>query len=1181
MKKFLLVTFIVFGLFVVKSVSAEQAFADQTISVVLDNRSGGINVDVTLTFSGQVGSNISPAQITQTANKYVAGGTTGFTTVSTVDIGTQAHAPYNLVWTNVCGDSGTLSTSTADTSGNYTFSPSPDVHCKSTNSAVTITATSCPLNAGVNTGHADWSVSNAPNANIANFKVYRALAPANADSDTNPLSLDFIAGQSPYGADFGSLANGTWNVKVIAYPPNYSPNGDNGVSSFDGTFTCGAGVSNPANLNTSVGCSGGQNRIDFSWSGAMPGNFDYVVQTNQTTDPGPGGTWADSATPNPPTNTYVSTVNVFTAASGTYWWRVKATPSPQTVPATYYYSSSKSFITPASCATSYSVPVINRAITCAPPSVPNNWDMQTYAWAGGVNANSIAFQWIRAYPDTQIWVNEEYIEYSMNSDFSSGVTSVPAYMTPAPADGHAAKTITDLNFADGTSYYWRVKTKINSGQWIFSESRRFVAPTNCANASSFRLDPVGTFTYCNGTQSMIHFAWMDTTFDHYQPLFYAHYSVQKVGSEIDIGGSYGLSADVYNIAGTNSYRVRYLANPGGGMQYYYSDTIAVTYFDCSSAIVPGAPANLKIVSTSCIGLNPSVLFQFKDVSSNETSFSLEVSTEQFESDSSTLGTYNSWGRKTIASSPSVPAPPNSEMQQTNRTINFTWKDAATVGPSTNESVTTLSGALDSLDANPQEPGSTYDKIPMDGTVYFWRVKAVDAYGGSVYIYPDGGLGTPQAAGAIFFVPPCKPRYNLDISFVSIKDSSGMPTTHFVSGTDATVTVKVANVSVNTGGIPIATSPATEFYFYPHGEAGPPAMPECTSTTGLVSNPVPQDGSGAGQDHMVIELPPGSSQTITFNFNVGAIPGVPIAMAYIVPNCAAGGGGEVEYDWSNNKTPNGQSYTVDANTFFSSTGGDVGAFKQLSVGVNSTNPNRCILACTAYWQSDYLVAGRNIDNLVYGKTSPQWRLNGYSSQLPTPSGGVYSYLESKFGNKATVDICDGNGRVAGGAGNYTFAATPAYYYCGGSGNRTISAINFTGTGVIFIDGNLEIKGNVTASGAANGVVFVVSGDIAVSSSSPVVNSIDGIYIAGNGFYDTNLNGSSAVVTSAGDALTVNGAVYADGTFDKAKAFNLARSFDTVDSNNEFPSDIFNFEPKYLVILNDLLATGDVGWKEVSP
>ncbi len=141
----------------------------------------------------------------------------------------------------------------------------------------------------------------------------------------------------------------------------------------------------------------------------------------------------------------------------------------------------------------------------------------------------------------------------------------------------------------------------------------------------------------------------------------------------------------------------------------------------------------------------------------------------------------------------------------------------------------------------------------------------------------------------------------------------------------------------------------------------------------------------------------------------------------------------------------------------------------------------------------------------------------------------------------------------------------------NGNLTIDS-NIPGnqTGVIFIDGKLNINANITLPSTSfnSGIVFIVGGNVVIDKSvtriDAVIISLGVIYTAGD------LCAASSVTSSA---LQINGALIA---LNEGSLLKFCRKLAT---DNKPPAEIINYEPKYLIILRDLFSQTAQKWSEI--
>ncbi len=359
--------------------------------------------------------------------------------------------------------------------------------------------------------------------------------------------------------------------------------------------------------------------------------------------------------------------------------------------------------------------------------------------------------------------------------------------------------------------------------------------------------------------------------------------------------------------------------------------------------------------------------------------------------------------------------------------------------------------------------------------------------------------------------------DIQVSFKSANKSN------FNVGEQASFTYTVTNPSSR-------NSVTTAVGFWPTGSTGTNPMPNCPTTSGTpVNSPAPQ----------TITVAPLSSQDVTFSFN--ATTGS-TAYAYASYSC-----NPADSNWANNSA--GKSYTVNSPAWFEGIGGDTGS--QGAISVTQAPP-------AGHYQSSFLVAGNGISATVQ---TQKWKINNYTNPL-VPTGGVYIYLAERF--LQTAKNTGGNGCQIS-AGNHN-----GFYYC--SGDATYNSGNGpNGKGVWFIDGNLTITKDLVL-GAGDTVTFIVKGNITVSTS---VKRIDGIYIAGGVFNDFDSSGNYGV------QLVVNGGVYVQSVNLARKLGGTACPSGVQCDNTQTAADQFNFDPKYLVGLNNILGTPAISWKELAP
>lgn len=153
------------------------------------------------------------------------------------------------------------------------------------------------------------------------------------------------------------------------------------------------------------------------------------------------------------------------------------------------------------------------------------------------------------------------------------------------------------------------------------------------------------------------------------------------------------------------------------------------------------------------------------------------------------------------------------------------------------------------------------------------------------------------------------------------------------------------------------------------------------------------------------------------------------------------------------------------------------------------------------------------------------------------------------------------------------------------NYTASEVTFndtteyTGTAVIFIEGNLTIKQNITTSDPKQGLVLVVKGNVNID---PAVKQIDAVIISSGTIYTAadfalippSCGKNSVNVGAATNALTVNGSLVSltGGSIVFCRIL-------TDNSCDNCSAEKINYQPKYLVIMRDLYSDNPPKWSEI--
>ena len=187
-----------------------------------------------------------------------------------------------------------------------------------------------------------------------------------------------------------------------------------------------------------------------------------------------------------------------------------------------------------------------------------------------------------------------------------------------------------------------------------------------------------------------------------------------------------------------------------------------------------------------------------------------------------------------------------------------------------------------------------------------------------------------------------------------------------------------------------------------------------------------------------------------------------------------------------------------------------------------------------------VYGTSLDTVSGGISSLSWNANTLTSQ---PRIWEDAYFEALI-----PDAVVGNGDTYDGY-EWNIISNPT---------ATLNTTNFGNRKVIyFIDGNLNIDGNITLDNGVGFFVAFVSGNITIN---PNVTNIEGMYLTDGTF---NTSGT----------IAFNGR----GSFVAYSGFNINR--DLVNDIN--PSEIFEFAPDQILLFPPNLMFKRTKWTEVAP
>ena len=144
-----------------------------------------------------------------------------------------------------------------------------------------------------------------------------------------------------------------------------------------------------------------------------------------------------------------------------------------------------------------------------------------------------------------------------------------------------------------------------------------------------------------------------------------------------------------------------------------------------------------------------------------------------------------------------------------------------------------------------------------------------------------------------------------------------------------------------------------------------------------------------------------------------------------------------------------------------------------------------------------------------------------------------------------------------------------------GNLTLTDnISGTQTGVVFVEGNLTIgpiPGNRFTYGNANsGIVLVVKGDVNID---PAITQVNAVIITQGTIYTAATAGARCTGSSVtASQLTINGSLI---SLHPEKSIKFCRTL----NDNSSPSEVVNYEVKYLVILRHLMSDTFHRWSEI--
>ena len=185
----------------------------------------------------------------------------------------------------------------------------------------------------------------------------------------------------------------------------------------------------------------------------------------------------------------------------------------------------------------------------------------------------------------------------------------------------------------------------------------------------------------------------------------------------------------------------------------------------------------------------------------------------------------------------------------------------------------------------------------------------------------------------------------------------------------------------------------------------------------------------------------------------------------------------------------------------------------------------------------------------------WFMEKYTSFPKLPS---YNLLKNQAGNRVNTGFDCSSGLPTDSKVYECMYTLPLI-----GQDLTISAIdNFSGKKTVFVPGNLYINGNITGSGENDGLVLIVKKDVIVN---PSVTRIDAFIILEGTFNDGTNPLNDNILTVNGGLIQIN----------NSGGINLVRKH----SPDSSPSEIFNYEPKYIPLFEKAIGSPKTLWQEV--
>jgi len=198
------------------------------------------------------------------------------------------------------------------------------------------------------------------------------------------------------------------------------------------------------------------------------------------------------------------------------------------------------------------------------------------------------------------------------------------------------------------------------------------------------------------------------------------------------------------------------------------------------------------------------------------------------------------------------------------------------------------------------------------------------------------------------------------------------------------------------------------------------------------------------------------------------------------------------------------------------------------------------------EGEYLIrSGRSINNIT---SLSDWYISYESESIEKQD---YEWWKLNFPPAASLP----EGNIPSESGRYEVGSD---FTLNSSSLNDFDEVE-NATVVVFVDGHLIVDVDYTLTNTS-ALIFIVSGDVIIDDSR---DEVEGFFIV-DGIFQSQEGNSD---------LVVKGGVLAN-------SFELLRSLPG-NQNEGNPSELFNFDPKYLVLGSDLLGVlGSLKWREVS-